>query len=383
MRPAEDDDAATNVSESHRRLDRPVFVVGNPRSGTTLVRTYLERSATFSRLGRESRFIWDRFTHPLDDRRGAWRAAQRDPSALDAASRARARATLTAAYLRHASPGPSHDDPNTAEQALYRFAERLAQQGTSPWYYDLPADVLASRPDWPLPEGPVNGRETPEIAPFTPPPPAVGPTGPDADAPGRLLDKDTGHVWRLPLLDCLFPDARFVFVTRDGRATVSSLIEAWRHPRWFFSYRMPDDVELDIEGYSDRFAWGRRWWNLHLPSDWPDLVGRPLQDVCARVWSGGNAEILAHAGRLRSEGRAIVVRYEDLTADPARVMEQVAETVDIDPASLRLGRGYQAPAVVTDSPPGPHKWHRNADLVRAARGELEEMQLALGYPVAS
>jgi hypothetical protein len=363
-------------------LDRPVFIVGNPRSGTTLMRTYLERSATLARLGRESRFVWDRFTHPFDDERAAWRDAQREPDTWDGAALDAARSTLTAAYLRHAAP-LDRATPDPDDDHLYRFAERVAQQGASPWYYDLPAEVLASRPDWPLPEGPFADRETPEIAPFTPPPP----TPRDAPLPPlprsvRLLDKDTGHVWRIPLLVRLFPDARFVFVTRDGRATVSSLIEAWRHPRWFFSYRMPASVELDIAGYSDALPWGRRWWNLNLPPDWPDLVHRPLQEVCAQVWARGNAEILAHAPALVAHGRAVVVRYEDLLTDPARVMGEMAPVIDIDVSTLGLD-GYRPPPVVTDAPPAHDKWHRNADLVDAVAHEIEEMQTALGYPVAS
>ncbi len=43
-----------------RRIVRPIFVVGSPRSGTTLLQHLLCRDPSVYRLGRESRFLWHR-----------------------------------------------------------------------------------------------------------------------------------------------------------------------------------------------------------------------------------------------------------------------------------------------------------------------------------
>src|SRR5207247_2996776 len=45
---------------------------------------------------------------------------------------------------------------------------------------------------------------------------------------GMVLDRTCLHVMRIGYLITLFPRARFVFVQRDGRDNVSSLMDAWR-----------------------------------------------------------------------------------------------------------------------------------------------------------
>src|SRR5262249_6051022 len=55
---------------------------------------------------------------------------------------------------------------------------------------------------------------------------------------------------RIPFLRALFPDARFVFLRRDGRATISSLIEGWRAGSRYETYRLP--APLPIAGTKGR-----------------------------------------------------------------------------------------------------------------------------------
>jgi hypothetical protein len=337
-------------------LDRPILIVGNPRSGTTLMRSYLERSPSLWRLGRESRFLWTDLEARRDD--------------LDAL-----RHEVADRYARACFRHPEE----TADNAL-RFVDRIAVQGANPWYYELPRDVLLARYGLP-PSGPPCSHDPGEIAPFTLWSPAEYPTEEQVRAGLRLLDKDTSHVYRIPLLRRVFPDARFVFVVRDARSAVSSLIEAWRHPRWFFSYRVP--VTLRIAGYSDRFPWGDRWWNLNLPPDWRELVSRPLAEVCACVWASGNLEILAHADDLAARGQAVTVHYEELVDDPAGATARVASAVEIEPDEVAVQEGFRAPAVVTDEAPSAGKWRRNADLIASVSDVLDPIQDRLGYPMVA
>jgi hypothetical protein len=347
-----------------------VLIVGNPRSGTTLLRAHLERSPTLWRLGRESRSLWDDFTHPLNPGGEALPDAQLDPDRLDDLNSFRVE--LTDRYLRACfRPDPGCPDDEG------RVVERLAAQGVNPWYYEVPRPQLEERFGSP-PSGPPFPHETAETPPFTP----LGFAGRSGEAERpddvRLLDKDTGHVYRMPLLRQLFPDARFLFVVRDAPPTISSLIEAWRHPRWFFSYRMP--IELRIRGYSDRYPWGARWWNLNLPPDWPELVDRPLEEVCARVWASGNEQILAHLPDLDGRRQALLVRYEELCADPAGMMERVADFIGLPHEEIAVEPGFRPPPVVTEVPPYADKWHKNDALVRPVTDFFASVQARLGYP---
>ena len=48
---------------------------------------------------------------------------------------------------------------------------------------------------------------------------------------GQVLDKTCINVMRITYLHRLFPKARFVFIQRDGRDNISSMMDGWRHGR--------------------------------------------------------------------------------------------------------------------------------------------------------
>ena len=151
----------------------------------------------------------------------------------------------------------------------------MATQGLSPHYYDVPPEKLAAWFGPRAPEGPPFDHETGEIPPFTFLEPGARPDLATIARGLRLVDKDPAHAYRIRFLEALFPDARFVFVVLNDLHAVNSLMKAWRHPRWFFTCPMP--VPLRIAGYSDRFPWGERWWNLQLPPGWEAWTDQPLE----------------------------------------------------------------------------------------------------------
>jgi hypothetical protein len=345
-------------------LDRPVFIVGSARSGTTLMRACLERSRSLWRLGRASEYLFEPWFHPL-------RHGRRD-HVLDASDATpELRSDITAAFERecYAPTRPLTDADRRA------WLDRVAVQGLSPWYYDVAAEKLAAWFGARVPEGPPFDHETGEIPPFTFVEQGTRPDLATIAGGLRLLDKDPAHAYRIRFLETLFPDARFVFVVRNGLHVVSSLMEAWRHPRWFFTYRMP--VPLQIAGYSDRFQWGERWWNLQLPPGWEAFTDQPLEAVCAHCWHSTNEAMLPEAERIVAGGAGVLVRYEELLARPVEVLERVAEVIEI-PASELLD-GTVLPTVATATPPSPSKWRRNEAAVLAVRDMIEPINKRLDY----
>jgi hypothetical protein len=158
----------------------------------------------------------------------------------------------------------------------------------------------------------------------------------------RFVDKTPRNALRLPYLDALFPDATFVFVHRDGRAVVSSLLVAWRG-RQTAAYTLPEPITIDGRPL-DR-------WHFVLPPGWRDLDGRRLEDVCALQYVTCTEAIADFRDRL-GPARAVDLRYEDLLADPVEQMRRVHD-------ALRLGFGdveeARARAEVR-TPSGPEKW---------------------------
>jgi hypothetical protein len=143
----------------------------------------------------------------------------------------------------------------------------------------------------------------------------------------------------------------------------------------FFSYQVP--CELSIKGYSDRFPWGRTWWNLSLPPGWRELVSLPLPEVCARSWRTHNEWILRDVAPLVADGTAMIVRYEDLVADPVTTMAAVGRVAELAP--VPAWRDARLPVVMTQTAPDPDKWRRWEPEIRSVLPLVKDVATALGY----
>ena len=79
---------------------------------------------------------------------------------------------------------------------------------------------------------------------------------------GTVLEKTCINVMRLPYLYSLFPQSKFVFIHRDGRDNISSMIDGWRHDGHFGLTRFlgpsPDPVSIDNGRFHE--------WSFFTPS---------------------------------------------------------------------------------------------------------------------
>ena len=187
----------------------------------------------------------------------------------------------------------------------------------------------------------------------------------------RFLDKTPKNVLRIPYLAHLFPDAFFVFLKRDGRATVSSLIEGWAARRGV-SYRLP--VPLRLREY------GGRYWSFILPPGWRDTVGTSLSTVAATQYVASNEAALA-ARSLVPPDRYVEVSYEELVATPEPVVRRLLDRLDLAQSEgvLTMARELSSHHVGSISPPDPQKWRVRAEEIQAVLPMLEPTMLRLGY----
>jgi hypothetical protein len=313
-------------ARDHDRLERPIFVVGSPRSGTTLLQNLLCRDPSVFKLGRESRFLWHRI--------GGQEVTGVFPDQRHVASE----------YLSEAYRGERAWTPE--EQR--RWALRSTSQGMPAQYLDLPHDLIEALRTNVV--GPFAESVQTETAPFTLPPlDATWAT--DTDGPVRIVDKDTGHCWRLPELAHEFPDAQFVFVVREPQDAIRSLVAGWRHPTWFFTYRLT--TSLNITGYSDFAPWGKHWWNFNLFPGWEGLVDAPLEEVASQQWGAAISPVADHGIPLIKQGRAIVTTYEQIVSEPHGTLGAIAEFTGLNADALignGLDRNYMSMSASTFDP---------------------------------
>jgi hypothetical protein len=203
---------------------------------------------------------------------------------------------------------------------------------------------------------------------------ALLPHGPDT--PIQLLEKTPENCLRLPFLQALFPDARVIYLTRDGRSNINSLIEGWKQPHLFPGYQVP--APLEIPGYT------RDRWAFTLIPDWRELSSSPLEVVCAWQWIRCNEAVLAHREQSQDQVPYLTLRYEDLIADPAGTLPRIAEFLQIDFAQT-LGRFAQhLPQINVVSAPTHQKWRQqNAEAIERILPLIEPMMQRLDYDSTS
>jgi len=190
--------------------------------------------------------------------------------------------------------------------------------------------------------------------------------------PVRLLEKTPKNCLRIPFLRALFPDARFVFLRRDGRATISSLIEGWQAGERYESYRLPEP--LHIAGHE-----GQGWCFL-LPPGWRNLAHASLEEVCAAQWLTSSEAVLAALDALRAERRVYELAYEDLVARPRESLVPLLEFLGIPFEPAILAGREQLRLVNVVSPPETEKWRRrNGAAIDRILPRIAAAQRALGY----
>jgi hypothetical protein len=174
----------------------------------------------------------------------------------------------------------------------------------------------------------------------------------------RFLEKTPKNALRIPFLKAVFPDARFLFLYREPRQNISSLLEGWRSRR-FVAYR-------ELPG------WPYKEWGFLLIPGWEKLIDRPLVEIAAQQWRVANEYIWADLQALpRSDW--LFITYEDITGQPARTMQQISQFAGLrwDETVQQAVSGDLPLSHMVISPPVPDKWRKHEAELALVLSELE------------
>ena len=158
----------------------------------------------------------------------------------------------------------------------------------------------------------------------------------------RMLEKTPKNALRIPFLKAAFPDALFIYLYRDPRATISSMLDAWRSGR-FVTYPSIS-------------------WSLLLVPGWRELADRPLNELVAGQWETATRILLDDLEALPSDSWC-VASYDRLVAEPQKEIERLCKFVGFGwdtqlTAPLPLSKH-------TLTPPGMQKLERNGPEIDA------------------
>ena len=170
----------------------------------------------------------------------------------------------------------------------------------------------------------------------------------------RMLEKTPKNSLRIPFLRAIWPDAYFIYLYRDPRATISSMLEAWRSGRFVTYPQLP--------------GWVGPPWSLALVPGWRDLAGKPLHEVAARQWSTATEVLLDDLEALPADSWC-VAGYEALVSEPQKEIERLCAFTE-----LHFDRTLTAPLPLsrtTLTRPEPDKWMRNGAEIDAIAPLIE------------
>ncbi|MEO5624895.1 MAG: sulfotransferase [Dokdonella sp.] len=158
----------------------------------------------------------------------------------------------------------------------------------------------------------------------------------------RLLEKTPKNSLRVPFLAKVFPEARFVYLYRDPRETLSSMTEAWQSGRFVTYPELP--------------GWKGLPWSLLLVPGWRELNGLPLMEIVAQQWEATTRILLDDLAGVPAD-RIHVARYDALRADSGSEITRLCAGLDFSwdrplDSQLPLSR-------YTVTPPDAQKWRRH------------------------
>lgn len=186
---------------------------------------------------------------------------------------------------------------------------------------------------------------------------------PPAPGPLRMLEKTPKNSLRIPFLSAVFPEGIFIYLYRDPRETLASMIEAWISGRFRTYPTLP--------------GWTGPQWSLLLVPGWRELIGRPLPDVVAAQWETATRLMLDDLEALPAH-RRLAVRYDALVADPQGELPRLAGAVGLGwdravDGGLPLSR-------YTLTEPRPDKWRKHeAEIVPRLAGIQATMDRAARF----
>lgn len=318
-------------------IDRPVVILGAPRSGTTLLFRCLAVHPDLWHLPAESHGILE---GPLRPGRGGGDSNR-----------------ATAADC----------DRETARELRRRFHRSALNLNR---ILPDPGPVLAT-------SGPAGRVFTRAVQHLLGPVTRVG-----KPARIRFLEKTPKNTLRVPFLERLFPDARYLFLTRDPLDNIDSLVAGWRagrggtgllRPR-FARAGYPVVEELGLEDYDGRY------WKFALVPGWRDLAGRPVAEVAAWQYLQCNRHAARDLEAVEPE-RVRRVRLEHFVEDPVSGIRRIRDWAEL-PESEAVDRfARELPRVNPVRADGRDEGEglRYPEEVRAAAGRLPELaELAAG-----
>lgn len=146
----------------------------------------------------------------------------------------------------------------------------------------------------------------------------------------RLLEKTPKNSLRVSALAAMFPDARFIYLRREAASNIDSLLAGWRafdkfgpikrHRFCSAGYEIANQLQLtDYDG--DR-------WKFALVPDWQRLRGQSCANVAAAQYFQCNSIAREDLNRI-APNNVFAVSFDGFVEDPVNAVREILEWADL------------------------------------------------------
>ncbi len=299
-------------------IQRPIVIIGAPRSGTTILQRCLAVHPELWHLRAESHYILEGPYHPRKLGRQSNRCTKEDT------------------------------DEETVEAVRRRFYEEAVN-----------ISKVLNNPGWLFGTSSLVGRAFSATAVLT-----LGACSkmvkPDDF---RFLEKTPKNSLRVSLLDRLFPDALFIWNQRHPAKNIDSLVAGWhtsdkigpiKLPR-FARASYPVAGDLNLKDYADK------WWKFALVPEWETLQSKTVGEVATWQYYQCNRYALKDFESIDDE-RIFELNHESFVQNPLSSVRNISEWADL-PKSQVVEHFARALPQVNDT-----------------KGETRDEETGLRYP---
>ncbi len=185
----------------------------------------------------------------------------------------------------------------------------------------------------------------------------------------RFLEKTPKNALRVAFLKAVFPDALFIFLYREPRDNISSLLEGWRSRR-FLAYRhLP--------------GWAHKEWHFLLPPDWQQYHNASLAEIAAFQWRAANQYALNDLQKM-SRNHWFALSYHKLIEQPQASIQAIRDFAGWhwDERIARRVATALPVSHMTLSEPCTEKWRRHEHELRDVLPGLVPLQEEIAQVLA-
>lgn len=190
----------------------------------------------------------------------------------------------------------------------------------------------------------------------------------------RFLEKTPKNALRIPLLNKMFPDAYYIFLYRNPRENISSIMDGWKSQR-FVTYEKLKNREHS--------------WSFLLPPGWEKMHNKSLEETAYFQWKTTNSIILDDLQSLVPKERWTTVSYSSVINDTENTIKELCNftQLEFDEFLQLTCREKLQMSRYTLSSPSPTKWHKHAvelsKVIPPAKHIIKKMCQVINKPIAA